>query len=325
MLLLVEPSEKFAARSLYDDRPATFPAFQQADTHPLFIGLLKRITAPYDARVFTPQDIATWAVRAMIGTEVVATLDTDSPAPSAAVAVVTQGDATHNHKVRVTLPTNRWGGSWTYTSASVESGLIGYDDDPALIQTILEAMATIGAGNVTVTRETDDTYLIAYKGTKALSAIAGIAVNGAALLVIATKSGTLDLRTAGIAALFGDDDTSIVVPLTILGTPAAGTEQVLLRRDILLEAFTGEYDASQPITIKGAIYDTEIDALTGTANALETVPTDTLSVGTRIQFVIDQSEQSWVLYAGAAGAGEVAGLDYNPVTNNKHWVKTAGF
>lgn len=325
MQTLIEDSEKEAYRSLTDDRPARLPEFQQGDTIPLEVGRLRRINIPWNSRIFTPQDISTWAVRATIETEVVADLETDSPAPSASVAVVTQGDATHNHVVRVTLPATRWGGVWTFTSASVESTPIGYDDDPALIEDILEAVSTIGAGNVTVTRETDDTYLVAYKGTKGLMAIAGIAVNGATLKVLSLKSGTMDLRTAGIVALFGEDETTKVVTFRILGTPAAGTEQVLLRRDVVLDVFLGEYEAGVPITIKGTIYDTDIDALTGTADALETVPTDTLAVGVRIQFVIDQSEQSWVLYAGAAGEGEVAPLDYDADSNDKHWVKVGGF
>lgn len=324
MQLLIEPDEKEAFRSLWSDFPTRLPEFNQADTIPLAVGLLKRIMSLYDSKVFTPQDISTWVVRATIETEVVAVLEDDSAAPSAAVAVVTQGDATHNHKVRVTLPATRWGGSWTFTSATVESGVIGYDEDAAAVEDILEAVSTIGAGNVTVERESDDTYLIAYKGTKALTAITGIAVNGDALEVLSLKSGTMDLRTAGIAALFGEDETTKVVALTILGTPAAGTEQVLLRRDVVLNAFLGEYEEGQPIAIKGTIYDPDIDALTGTDNALETVPTVALAVGTRIQFVIDQSEQSWVLYAGAAGAGEVAPLDYDVTTNNKKFVKVGG-
>lgn len=334
MQLLIEDSEKEAFRSTSDDRPARLPEFQQGDTIPLSVGLLKRITNLYDSRIFTPQVISTWAVRATIETEVVADLETDSPAPSASVAVVTQGDATHNHVVRVTLPATRWGGSWTFTSASVESGVIGYDDDPALVEDILEAVSTIGAGNVTVTRETDDTYLVAYKGTKALMAIAGIAVNGAALKVLSLKSGTMDLRTVGIAALFADDPgIDQVVKFTVLGIPAAGTEQVLLQRDVVLRAFEGEYEVSDPIDILGTIYLSTITDFTGgAATDLDGVRTVGRQVGTIFRVVVEISGtpilSEWRLQAGVAvtdlAAGVIRPIDYHADDNPVNLVLVSG-
>lgn len=334
MQLLIEDQEKESFRSLTDDRPARLPEFQQGDTISLSVGLLRRISIPWNDKVFTPQDISTWAVRATIETEVVADLETDSAAPSASVAVVTQGDATHNHVVRVTLPATRWGGSWTFTSASVESGVIGYDDDPALVEDILEAVSTIGAGNVTVTRETDDTYLVAYKGTKALTAILGIAVNGAALKVLSLKSGLMDFRTVGIAALFAPaPGVDLVVKYTILGTPAAGTEQVLLQRDVVLRAFEGEYEVSDPIDILGTIYLSTITDFTGgTSVDLDGVRTVGRQVGTIFRVVVEISStpilSEWRLQAGTAvtdlAAGVIRPTDYDADDNPVNLVLVSG-
>jgi hypothetical protein len=134
----------------------------------------------------------------------------------------------------------------------------------------------------------------------------------------------MDLRTTGIAALFANGDIEKVVALTILGTPIAGTEQILMQRDVLLRAFGTEPEV-QPIALAGMIYDKDIDALTGTPDALETVPTISLGLKTKINFVIDDSEQSWILKSGPAGAGEIAPLDYDASTNDKHWTKVGGF
>lgn len=369
MLLLLEPSEQFSPRSLFDDRSARLPELHPGDQMPFAVGIVKRVQHPFDSRIFTPQD-NDWTIRVAIGagfmlpvsgnwpvtygadtsdsiipanptqedvsmplnlldsiiaaggvtvqgadgfftitfdevgartmisgnpselvplsildfqravtgdaetqevqtlrilqnTGALATLSTASAAPAASVALVTQGDGTHNHKVRVTLPADRWSGTWTYTSASVESDPIGYDDDPALIEDILEAVSTIGTGNVSVTRESDDTFLIAYKGTKALQAIAGIAVDGSALLVIGTKSGTLDLRGPAVDFLLPNGVKEAVVSLSVEGTPAGGVPTVIFQRDVLLVRPVIEQASTLPEGADNYYTKAEIDAMTG--------------------------------------------------------------
>jgi hypothetical protein len=70
-------------------------------------------------------------------------------------------------------------------------------------------------------------------------------------------------------------------------------------------------------------------ALTGGGTALDAEVTASFALGYRIDFLLNGRLQSWELVAGAADAtdpnGQVAPLDYNAGTNNKHWVKIGGF
>lgn len=405
MLLLIEPSDQFAPRSLYDERLARLPELHPGDQIPFAVAIVKRIRLCYDSRIFAVQDISDWTIRIAIGagfllpeigtwpaayaaevgddeipanptadeleaalnaistiedaggvtvagadgfftitfdepgartmisgnpaalvplslldfqravtgdsetqevqtlrilqnTGALASLSTDSAAPSASVALVTLGDATHNHKVRVTLPADRWGGSWTYTSASVESGPIGYDDDPAAIEDILETVSTIGAGNVTVTRETDDTLLISYKGSKALQPIAGIAVDGSTLFVIGTKSGTLDLRGPAVDFLLPNGVASAVVSLSVEGTPPGGAPEVILQRDVLLVRPVIEQASVLPEGASNYYTKEEIDAMSGDSADLAVSTTGTSDLAPAEPFM-----QWFQKVVAAAGAG----------------------
>lgn len=164
-----------------------------------------------------------------------ATLDDDSEsaAVQTTVETVTVGDGTHNHKVRINLPPERYGGEFTYTSGSEESDTIGWDDNAAQIEAAIEAISAVGAGNVSVTQDGPDSFLVAYKGTKGLQAIVGIAIDGSALRVVATKSGTLDLRTAGIDMLLNGSQERVVT-FEIEFTPPDDSPPVKFQQDVLL-------------------------------------------------------------------------------------------
>lgn len=67
----------------------------------------------------------------------------------------------------------------------------------------------------------------------------------------------------------------------------------------------------------------QITALTGGGTAFDAVPTAALALGARYDFPLNGNIKSFVLVAGAADptdpTGQVAPLDYNAGTNNKHW------
>lgn len=72
-----------------------------------------------------------------------------------------------------------------------------------------------------------------------------------------------------------------------------------------------------------AVYAKSITALRGGPFSLESVATTALSVDTLYFILIGGYPQGWILKAGAADGtdptGQVAPLDYNAGTNNKHW------
>ena len=72
-----------------------------------------------------------------------------------------------------------------------------------------------------------------------------------------------------------------------------------------------------------ATYTNTITALTGGGTALDAVSTTGLALGARYDFYLNGTIHSFVLVAGAADpedpTGQVAPLDYNAGSNNKHW------
>jgi hypothetical protein len=72
-----------------------------------------------------------------------------------------------------------------------------------------------------------------------------------------------------------------------------------------------------------ATWTTAITGLTGGGAALDAVPTVSLALGARYDFTLNGAIRSFVLVAGAADptdpTGQVAPLDYNAGSNNKHW------
>lgn len=161
-------------------------------------------------------------------------LSDDSEPSEIALEEIQVGDAEHNHKVRVTLPHDRWGGSWTFTKGADESGLLGWDDNDAQIESVLESIETIGANNVSVRRESEDSYLIEFIVDLANTAIADLSVTGTALRLIASKEGALDLSGAGVDYLLNGTDSQVVT-LEIEGIPPDGDAPVkLLSRDVVL-------------------------------------------------------------------------------------------
>jgi hypothetical protein len=76
-----------------------------------------------------------------------------------------------------------------------------------------------------------------------------------------------------------------------------------------------------------ATWSTAITGLTGGGTALDAVPTESLALGARYDFPLNEVINTFVLKAGAADptdpTGQVAPLDYNASSNNKHWERKA--
>ncbi len=110
-----------------------------------------------------------------------------------------------------------------------------------------------------------------------------------------------------------------------------GQDIALLREPIVIQNTATAVGPLPPAGVRGVLYNTNIIALRDDANSLEAYSTlsPALPTLTLLIIVIALSESSWVLETGAADAGnpdgEVAPLDYNVVTNNRHWTKVGGF
>lgn len=163
-----------------------------------------------------------------------ATLGTNSASPTITITLVTQGDSTHNHKVRLTFPADRWGGSWTFSAISVTSDLIPHSPGEEEIEAAIEAMVSIGNGNVDVTQEDENNFLVMFKNGRGNQAIAGISADGTTLKVIGTKSGSLDLTGAGMEFLIPEGEDYAVVQLEVESTPGGGSPEKILNEVVIL-------------------------------------------------------------------------------------------
>lgn len=170
-------------------------------------------------------------------------------------------------------------------------------------------------------------------------AIAGITIDLDGLVVPTGVKGTLALNTVEIWRAFAVTTAKLLTFIlevqlkfpgesarTILQMPVQMSRNVLNLDTIaaanllaLSETFTVLFGGTP------AIWGTGITSLTGGGNtALDGIPTTLLGTGARMDFRLTPGGpiQSWVIESGTADPadpGQVAPLDFNAGTNNKHW------
>ena len=120
-----------------------------------------------------------------------------SSLPSAAVTVnqITDGSATNNEiqRVDITDPLP-YGGTFTLTYGANTTAAIAYDATAATVQTALQAIASIGANNATVTGA-NGIFTIEFIGTLANTSLALMTGTASGLRVPVGVQGKLDLNT----------------------------------------------------------------------------------------------------------------------------------
>jgi len=106
---------------------------------------------------------------------------------------------------------------------------------------------------------------------------------------------------------------------------------LLLREPTVIQKAATTVGPLPPAGVRGVLYRSDIVALRDDPNSLEALSTllpAPLPTLTLLIIVIGGSESSWNLVTGAADVdnpdGEVEPLDYNIVTNNRHWAKVGG-
>lgn len=171
------------------------------------------------------------------------TLSTFVGAPGVTVDILTVGGGGNNQKVRFTLDPQPYDGVWTLSIGAAETDLAAWNISGADLQTLVEALTTVGAGNVSVIKEDETNFLLGFKGAKANTDMGTCTADGSSLRVMQTFSGTLDLRSPALALLFGADET-ITVVMEIKGTPPSGLPYTLYRQPITLNAPVIQSDSS---------------------------------------------------------------------------------
>jgi hypothetical protein len=113
---------------------------------------------------------------------------------------------------------------------------------------------------------------------------------------------------------------------------SGGQNELLLREPCLIMKSSSIGGAIIPAVVPGVIFNYNIDGLRAPAvNPIEAIPTAGLATFVLLIAVIDngvfRAQSTWQLLGGAADSGDpngqVAPLDYNAVTNNRHWQKVS--
>lgn len=162
---------------------------------------------------------------------------THSFVPSA-IDTLIAGDATHSAKYSLTLPANRWNGDFVFIVNGKISDLIFHDDGAEEIQSAIEGIEGVGAGNVDVSQTDDDEYSVLFKGALRLVAVP-VAADLRGLKLIKTKGGVLDLRNAQVQFLLeGPEPKPVILELSIAdpaGTLVKAQFAVMLTKPIIEE------------------------------------------------------------------------------------------
>jgi hypothetical protein len=114
---------------------------------------------------------------------------------------VIDGDLT-NEAQTLTITGGPTGGTWTGTYAGQTTGAIPFNATAATVRTALEALSTIGVGNVSVTGSAGGPYTVTFIGTLAGANLAQMTASGAGLTGGTAPSVAVATITAGGVAQF---------------------------------------------------------------------------------------------------------------------------
>ncbi len=193
------------------------------------------------------------------------------------IATTTPGDGTHNEVQAVTVPKNSTGGTFTLTFGANTTAALAYNASAATVQSALEGLASIGAGNVAVTL-LEGVYTVTFQGAKALTNVAQLTANSTELLSAKVNGSVKKLAVTDAAslpvaiqaainnALNQAGVTAITVTAGLDGsgkitlTPTGGKVNVQFRPALTVDAGGGRIAVeASPVTIA-------VDALTQSVN-----------------------------------------------------------
>jgi hypothetical protein len=122
--------------------------------------------------------------------------------PGAAITTGTAGTGTANEVQTIIKTGTVTGGTFTITYSGQTTAAIAYDATPAAVQTALEALSNLGAGQIAVAGTANSVYILTFKGTLAGTDVAAVTV-GSGSLTGGGNYGTVTVATAGSAGSNG--------------------------------------------------------------------------------------------------------------------------
>lgn len=222
-----------------------------------------------------------------------------------------------------------YAGTWTITVAGETTEALPWDATTTQIKTELEALASITAGDVTVTGAFPDwTITFAASGGDP----GAVSVDVTALTVPAGRKGEIELRTAEMLELL-DGAASVSASLEVVVHTTATSRgwtacqvPVTVVRDLISDSPASTSDGTEWKDSTNAInWREDILVLTGgSASALDSIATVDLAVGYMVAFrgAISRDVLMYRLEAGTEAEDDpnvIRPDDYTAVTNEKIW------
>ena len=153
---------------------------------------------------------------------------TATPAPTVTVASVQTGGVSGSNSIQsVTLNNGPYAGTFTLSFGGQTTAPVVFNASPLTVQSALQALSSIGAGNCTVGGSIG-TYQVTFIATLAGEAQATMTANAGGLVGPLMLQGSLSLATVGIEEAIGENP-EITQTLEIRLTPAGGSHQTVLQ------------------------------------------------------------------------------------------------
>lgn len=106
-----------------------------------------------------------------------------------------------NEQQTVTITGSPTGGTFTLTFGGQTTSAIAYNATAATVEAALEALSTIGQGNVQVTGSAGGPYTVEFVGALAKTNVAAMTASGASLTGGTTPGVTIATATAGVVSV----------------------------------------------------------------------------------------------------------------------------
>lgn len=252
---------------------------------------------------------------------VITASDTNASTLGVTITETVAGVTPVNMKQRFSIPLTA-SGSFTITFGDQITAAIAEDAAAATVQSALEALSTIGAGQVNVTRTTgtnDYVYTVEFTGTLAGLDCATmiITLTSEAPIVKTTQEGAHsgtpqnEIQTVNIGAVFGGETYTLTLSgqtTAAISTTISTTTAAVMRAQI--EALSNVVSCS--VTLSGTVYTIEFTGVDGEAAQAQmtasvysgaATATHAIAVTEFVAAVVGVSEQQTVTLTGTPTGG----------------------
>lgn len=261
--------------------------------------------------------------------------DTWSDASVASINVTSlqTGSGTQSSVQKIALSDGVYGGAFTVQFGSVTSESIPYNADGAAVQAALEAMSSIGSGNISVSGNSGGPWICTFQGTKANAAQSAFSGAAGGLISPKGKLASLALNTGGIEQAIGSA-TSISATFEIEITPSGSNRQTALQTtcSIVNDLIVGAPSIPTPGTTyystveSDQAYIQNRSTLTGVTGGgalnLDGLVTTGVGVGVLAALTVATGTTLYQLKSGTdaeSGDDIIRPDDYDGTTNAKVW------